>query len=1004
MAGVVEFDTRSVAHVEPAAGEAPAPSPPQIHTVGTNMSYQDNERRNFLDTVIAGRYKIRQEIGEGGMGSVYFAEQIKPIRRQVALKLVKPGMDSRTVLARFESERQALALMDHPHIAKVLDAGTTEQGRPFFVMELVKGIPLTEYCDRHRLDLPERLALFRQICTAIQHAHQKGVIHRDLKPTNILVESHDGKPVPKVIDFGLAKAVTGTTLSEHSLFTAFGSVTGTPLYMAPEQATFNAIDVDTRADIYALGVILYELLAGSTPIERETLQRGAVDEMLRVIREFEPPTPSSRISTSESLPNLAANRHVDPMRLSRLIRGDLDWIVMKALAKERNRRYDSAIAMANDVDRFLNHEPVSAGPPGLLYRLRKFVRRNRGHVAAAALILLALVGGIVGTTFGLIEARHQERVALTEVFEKEKARRAEAEQRSQADALRHDAEKRLTQVARMNVILGSIFRDLDPKNNDKEGKPLSAVLGERLDRATSEIEGDATGDPLTVARMQLTLGASQLGLGYPERAIELFTKANTTFVSFLGPDHPDTLASMADLARGYSNVGQLDRALLLREKTLELMKIKLGPDHVDTLRSLNGVASSYRDIGQFDRALRIREEVLKLRKAKLGPVHPDTLASMHNLAISYADTGRLDEALKLRETTLALMRANLAPDHPYTLSCMANLASSYDADGQHDRALSLREQTLASMRANLGPDHPDSLMSLANLANSYADAGRLDRALKLNVEAMELMRVKRGIDHPDTLRTMNGLAASYRAVGQFDRALKLNEEALERRTKILGRDHPDTIVSLNDLANTYRDFDRPALGLPLFEELLAIQQAKHGPGDRATLLAKTNLAECYQAAGRLDRAAALQREVSLLWKQTDGADSWRYAFALSSLGWCLLQQEKPAEAESILREALSVRQGKEPDAWTVGDAKALLGWSLLCQKRYEEAEPPLRLGYEAMKNKKHEVLPRWKNRVRDDLDRLIKLADETHKPNDARRWRDEKSCWLADAKTESSKP
>ena len=278
------------------------------------------------------------------MGNVYLAEQIQPVKRQVALKLIKAGMDSKTVLARFESERQALALMDHPNIAKVLDAGSTEHGRPFFVMELVKGIPLTEYCDQHRLGLPERLTLFRQICSAVQHAHQKGIIHRDLKPSNILVESHDGHPVPKVIDFGLAKAISGMQLSEHSLYSGFGSVAGTPLYMAPEQASFNALDVDTRADIYALGVILYELLTGSTPIARETIKRVAVDEMLRVIREVEPQTPSSRISTSEGLPNIASSRQTAPARLRKFVRGDLDWIVMKALSKERQRRYESAIA------------------------------------------------------------------------------------------------------------------------------------------------------------------------------------------------------------------------------------------------------------------------------------------------------------------------------------------------------------------------------------------------------------------------------------------------------------------------------------------------------------------------------------------------------------------------------------------------------------------------------------------------------------------------------------
>ena len=304
---------------------------------------------SLIGSVIAGRYKLREEIGEGGMGSVFLAEQTQPVKRQVALKLIKAGMDSKTVLARFESERQALALMDHPHIAKVLDAGTTDSGRPFFVMELVKGISLTEYCDGHRLGLLERLNLFRQICSAVQHAHQKGIIHRDLKPSNVLVESHDGLPVPKVIDFGLAKATSGLQLTEQSLYSAFGSVAGTPLYMAPEQASFNALDIDTRTDIYALGVILYELLTGSTPIERNTFKTAALEEMLRLIREVEPPTPSSRISTSGTAANIASIRQTEPAKLGRFVRGDLDWVVMKALSKERQRRYESAIAFAHDI-------------------------------------------------------------------------------------------------------------------------------------------------------------------------------------------------------------------------------------------------------------------------------------------------------------------------------------------------------------------------------------------------------------------------------------------------------------------------------------------------------------------------------------------------------------------------------------------------------------------------------------------------------------------------------
>jgi serine/threonine protein kinase len=389
--------------------------------------------------VVAGRYKLLQRIGEGGMGEVWMADQTEPVKRRVAVKLVRADRGaSQTILSRFEAERQAIALMSHPNIANLLDAGTTADGGPFFVMELVKGVPLTEYCDAHKLSVPGRLGLFAQICAAVQHAHQKGVIHRDLKPSNILVESHDGKPVPKVIDFGLAKATTGMQLTEHTLFTAFGTVAGTPLYMAPEQATFNAIDVDSRADIYALGVILYELLAGTTPIPRETLRAAALDEVLRVIREQEPPPPSARLSTCEGRPGIAANRQTEPAALGRFVKGELDWIVMKALAKERERRYESATALAADVGRFLADEPVTAGPPSQWYRLRKFARRNKGRVTAAAVLLLALVAGVVGTTSGMVWAFGAERQAKEG---RDAAVKAEGEAAANAETAHAEAEK-----------------------------------------------------------------------------------------------------------------------------------------------------------------------------------------------------------------------------------------------------------------------------------------------------------------------------------------------------------------------------------------------------------------------------------------------------------------------------------------------------------------------------------------------------------------------------------
>ncbi len=414
---------------------------------GKTRAHENSEES--LGTSI-GPYKLLQRLGEGGMGAVYMAEQTQPVRRMVALKIIREGLDTRQVVARFEAERQALALMDHPNIARVLDAGTTASGRPFFAMELVKGIPITRFCDEHHLSPRDRLKLFVPVCQAVQHAHQKGIIHRDLKPSNVLVALYDDRPVPKVIDFGVAKA-TSQKLTDRTMFTEFGSVVGTLEYMSPEQAKLNALDVDTRSDIYALGVLLYELLTGTTPLERKRLKDSALDELLRLIREEEPPLPSTRLSQSkESLPSLAAQRQTEPARLAKLVRGDLDWIVMKALEKDRSRRYDTASDLAQDVERYLNQQPVEACPPSTSYRVRKFLRRNRGPVLAATLLLLVLLGGIAGTSWGLIAAgqaltseQEQRDIAERAAREKEKARVAAAHDRDQKEEARAAAEKAL---------------------------------------------------------------------------------------------------------------------------------------------------------------------------------------------------------------------------------------------------------------------------------------------------------------------------------------------------------------------------------------------------------------------------------------------------------------------------------------------------------------------------------------------------------------------------------
>ncbi len=415
---------------------------------------------------VIGHYKLLEPIGEGGYGVVFMAEQTSPVQRKVALKIIKAGMDTRQVIARFEAERQALALMDHPNIAKVFDAGTTDAGRPYFVMELVKGMPITKYCDAHHVEPRQRLELFMQVCHAVQHAHQKGIIHRDLKPSNVLVALYDGKPVPKVIDFGVAKA-TGQQLTELTMFTGFGDVIGTLEYMSPEQAEVNQLDIDTRSDIYSLGVLLYELLTGTTPLERHRVMKAGMLEMLRVVREEEPPRPSTRLSTSEQLPSIAANRGLEPRKLSGLVHGELDWIVMKALEKDRNRRYETASGFATDVRRYLADEAVQACPPSTMYRFRKFARRNKARLAGASLLVVALLIAASGIGWAV-----RDRSAR------------------QAEAARQRQERQAKVAAQVELILGDVD-DLATRQRWPEAlaalrRAAAVVAGGDADDATAE--------------------------------------------------------------------------------------------------------------------------------------------------------------------------------------------------------------------------------------------------------------------------------------------------------------------------------------------------------------------------------------------------------------------------------------------------------------------------------------------------------------------------------------
>ena len=865
-----------------------------------------------------GPYKLLEQIGEGGFGVVFLAEQQEPIRRQVALKLLKPGMDSKQVIARFEAERQALALLDHPNIARVLDAGTTESGRPFFVMELVKGVPITDSCDREQLTPRQRLELCIPVCQAVQYAHTKGIIHRDIKPSNVLVTLHDGTPVPKVIDFGIAKAL-GQDLTDKALFTGFAQMIGTPLYMSPEQAGLSGLDVDTRSDVYSLGVLVYELLTGTTPFDRDRFRKADCEEIRRIIREEEPPRPSARLSPlGQDSTTLSARRKTDPRRLSQLFHGEVDWIVMKCLEKDRNRRYETASALALDLQRYLHDEPVLAGPPSTAYRLRKFLKRHQGPVLVAAIVLLALLGGIVGTTAGLVRAEGARQEAV-QAEEKERGRRHRAEEAHRQETLereRADQETRIALAVREFLqmkLLGQADTRVQADALLGSGGHLSEVqenptIRELLDRAARELTPDRIEDgfprqPLVQGEILQTIGDTYRGIGEYVPAIAHLKRSHALRQRHLGADHrvtlivlnnlalahlgavdlleatrlfehlrarviakrglddPFTLAVLNNLAGAYRRMGKWPEAIRLHELVRDRQMRQFGPDNREVLSTLNNLALVYRVAGKSSDAVRLLEQVRDRRVARFGFDHPGTLVAVCNLAHAYRSAGNLAEAIRLLEQTRDTLVVKPGPDHPDTLTALNNLAGAYRDAGKLSRAILLYEQVREKRIARLGPDHPITLTTLTDLGLAYQDAGKLGEAIRLHEFARERFADKLGPDHPETLSTSNNLGLAYRAAGKRAEAARLFEQVRDKCTARFGPDHPLSLGALHNLALTYLDARKLPQAVRLLEQARDRFTAKFGPDHLETLTALSNLASAYQDTGKQPESIRLLEQV-----------------------------------------------------------------------------------------------------------------------------------------------
>jgi len=949
------------------------------------------------------RYQLIEVLGEGGFGTVWSALQRESVQRTVALKILKPGMDTQQVISRFEQERQALALMDHPNIARVLDGGATPTGRPYFVMELVRGVPIIEYCDAARLDTPARLRLFIDVCRAIQHAHQKGIIHRDIKPSNVLVAVQDGLPVPKVIDFGIAKALNAE-LEGRAHFTEHRQVIGTPAYMSPEQTELTGRDIDTRSDVYSLGVLLYELLTGTTPFDVRDLLEHGFDEILRTIREVEPHRPSTRIANlGVTAERTADSRQLDVRRLGTQLRGELDWIVMRCLEKDRARRYESASGLWQDVERHLKGESVLAAPPAAGYRFRKFLRRHRRTVAVGALLFVSLVVGLATT---LWQAR------------------AAARQRDLFRDAAELAEQRADQLARVSAFQANMLEQLDAtelgawwaldlrERNEAALAKLSLSTEEReadaqafrrelarvnatdstvalLDRALLAPAVAATakefgGEPLVDAMLRQTLGNIYAKLGRFDQARTLLEWVYAIRGSALGKDDADTLRTANDLGTVLDNLGEFAAAEGHFRFAAEGRARLHGAQHPETLTSRGNLGGNLRFQGRFEEARSILEEVLDATRRVLGSEARDTLVRINVLGYLYVDQGlyaeaepfwreafetgkrafgasdrdtliwgnnlggllgilgRVDEAQVYLRETLEASRAALGDEHPTTLNVLASLASEVQRSGRGAEAAALALEALDGRRRVFGDDHPDTLSSMRLLATIQRGLGRVEEAEALLREVLTGTQRVFGPRHANVYSTKSQLAGLVGGRGELAGAVALYLETLDAPESVWSERHPDRLIVQNNYGLLLASNGRAAEAEPILRQTFALGAEVRGPDHPETLITQSALAYALEELGRHEEALEAHSAALAGLRRVQGETHPNSLSSMCNVSKVLHALGRDEEAEPLAREAaIQFAERVGQDHRRTGRARAILGEVLVGLGRFPEAEVEL---------------------------------------------------------------
>jgi len=930
-------------------------------TFSTNICDQDRTRKGDKETLSKqfqnfGNYKIHRQIGSGGFGIVFLATQEKPCHRKVAIKIIKLGMDSEEIIARFEAEEQALALMNHPGIAQIYDSGITDRGMPFFVMEYIEGLDIKSFCDKKKLNISQRLELFIDVCRSVQHAHQKGVIHRDLKPPNILVtkERESDKNIVKVIDFGIAKALH-YNLTENTFYTDPNSTIGTSFYMSPEQIQNSRLGIDTRADIYALGVILYELLIGLRPFDFKDPNIIDMKDLRNKICEQEPLKPSKKLLLKTfypgcSIDNIIKDRSTNRITLEKELKDDLDWIVLKALEKIPEKRYASVSELEADIERHLNGEPVLARAPSQIYKIRKFIHKHKVTVIATMITLSALVIGVIGISVGF----------------------------SKAITAKNEAKLETEKVRAINDFLQNLLAAPAP---DAEGHNVKVI--DVLRQASKNVEKNFDEIPEVKAEVHHTLGKTYFTIGDYQNAYQHTKKALDIRVRILGLNHPASLSLMNNIGAIFCEQGNYNEAEAYNRKTIEIAKETLGQNHPDTLMTISNLARSIQLQGRFSEAIGIYKDVWEKQRKILGPEHPKTVLTMIDLAGAFLDSGDNKKAESIYKDGLEIQRRIYGENHPNYLSTQSNIAIALKNQGNVKESIRIYRQVLEKKIQVFGPNHPMTLITMTNLAEALRKHGKYEDAILLLSEALNRKKTTLGENHPGTLGTQINLANVLDDQGKYDKSEEIYREVLIKQKISIGPDNPDTLTTMNNLGVVLNNLKKYEEAESLLLDALKKEILILGPDHPGTLNTMKNLTNSFLGQRKYDKAEKLGRETLEKQKRVIGENHQDTLSTSNNLGIILYAQGKFKESEKIINEVmkkqLHVIGPEHPSTLNTMNNLAVV---LCALKKYRKAEAILKKSV----NIKMRVLGETHPETLKGIQTLSELLRFQDKKEESRQW------------------